>query len=48
MTHVVAGEVVNVGLGQHGIVLKFRLPERRSISSDDDELGLSRSQGFQC
>jgi hypothetical protein len=33
--------VVNVGLGQHGVVLELTLAKRRGIASDDDELGLA-------
>lgn len=40
-THVVTLEVVDVGLGQHGVVLKLTLSERRGVASNDDELGLS-------
>ena len=46
-THVVTGEVVNVALSKHGIVLKLRLAERRGVSGDNDELGLSRSEGLE-
>lgn len=40
-TYIVTGEVVDVGLGKHGVVLEFTLPERRGVASNDDELGLS-------
>lgn len=43
-TYVVTGEVVNLSLGQHGVVLELRLAERRGVSGNDDELGLSRSE----
>jgi len=43
-TYVVAGEVVNLGLGKHGVVLELRLAERGSVSSNDDELGLARAE----
>jgi hypothetical protein len=46
-THVVASEVVDVGLGEHGVVLEFTLAERGSVASDDDEFGLARSQGLE-
>jgi hypothetical protein len=36
--------VVNLGLGQHRVVLEFTLAERRSVSGDDDELGLARAE----
>lgn len=42
--NVVTGEVVNLSLGQHGVVLELRLAERRGVSGNDDELGLSRSE----
>lgn len=35
---------MDVGLGQHAVVLELRLAKRRGISGDDDELGLSGSQ----
>jgi hypothetical protein len=35
-THVVAGEVVNGSLGQHGVVLQLRLAERGGVAGDDD------------
>ena len=43
-THVVAGEVVNGSLGQHGVVLQLRLAERGGVAGDDDKLGLARAQ----
>lgn len=43
-THVVAGEVVNRSLGQHGVVLQLRLAERRGVAGNDDQLGLARAQ----
>lgn len=46
-THVVTLEVVDVGLGQHGVVLEFTLSERRGVASNDDELGLSGSEGLE-
>lgn len=46
-TYVVTSKVVDVGLGQHGVVLKLRLAERRSVSGDDNELGLSGSKGLE-
>ena len=39
--YVVAGEVVDVGLGKHGVVLELRLAERRGVASNDDQLGLA-------
>jgi hypothetical protein len=46
-TYVVAGEVVDVGLGKHGVVLELTLAERRGVASNDDELGLSGAEGFE-
>ena len=46
-TYVVTGEVVDIGLGQHGVVLELTLAKRRGVSGDDDELGLSGSKSFE-
>ena len=46
-TYVVTSEVVDVGLRQHGVVLEFGLAQRRGVSGDDDELGLSGSKGLE-
>ena len=46
-TYVVAGEVVDGGLGQHAVVLELGLAERRSVASNDDELGLARAEGLE-
>lgn len=46
-THVVASEVVDIGLGQHGVVLQLRLPQRRCIASDNNELSLAGSEGLE-
>ena len=35
-TYVVTAEMVDGGLGQHGIVLELRLPQRGGVASDDD------------
>lgn len=43
-TYVGTGEVVNWGLGQHGVVLQLGLAQGRSVARDDDELGLAGSQ----
>ena len=43
---VVAGEVVDVGLGQHGDVLKLALAERGSVAGDDDKLRLTGTEGL--
>jgi hypothetical protein len=45
--YVVSGEVVDVGLGEHGVVLELRLAERWGVASDDDELGLSGAEGLE-
>jgi len=34
--------VVNTSLGQHGVVLDLRLAERRTVTSNDDQLGYNR------
>ncbi len=47
MTHVVSGKVVDIGLGEHGVVLKLALAERRSVAGNDDQLGLSRTEGLE-
>jgi hypothetical protein len=47
VTYVVAREVVDGGLGQHAVVLKLRLAERRSVASNDDELGLAGSEALE-
>lgn len=46
-TYVVTSEVVDGGLGQHAVVLELRLSERRSVSSNDDELGLAGSEALE-
>jgi hypothetical protein len=46
-TYVVAREVVNRGLGQHGVVLELRLPQGRGVAGDDDELGLAGAEALQ-
>ena len=38
---VVAGVVVDAGLGQHGVVLYLRLAERGRVVGDDHQLRLS-------
>jgi len=42
----VAREVVDGGLGKHGVVLELRLAKRRSVARDDDELSLSGADGL--
>jgi hypothetical protein len=39
--------VVDTSLGQHGVVFQFRLSQRRAVSRDDDELGLSIADGLE-
>ena len=46
-TYVVTSEVVDVGLGEHGVVLELRLAERWSVTSNDDELGLSGAESLE-
>lgn len=46
-TYVVSGEVVDVALCEHGVVLEFTLAERRCVAGDDDELGLARAEGLE-
>lgn len=47
MTYVGSREVVDGGLGQHGVVLEKRLAQRRSVLGDDDELGLAASEALE-
>jgi hypothetical protein len=46
-TYVVAGEVVDGGLAEHGVVLELRLAERRGVAGNDDELGLAGAEGLE-
>jgi hypothetical protein len=46
-TYVVAGEVVDSGLAEHGVVLELRLAERRGVAGNDDELGLAGAEGLE-
>ena len=39
--------MVDGGLAEHGVVLELRLPQRRSVASDDDELGLAGAQALE-
>lgn len=34
-------------LGQHAVVLELRLAQRRSVASNDDELGLARAEALE-
>lgn len=40
-THVVAREVVDVGLAQHAVVLELRLAEGAGVGGDQNQLGLA-------
>lgn len=46
-TYVGAGKVVNRGLGQHGVVLEERLPQRGSVLGNDDQLGLAAAEALE-
>ena len=46
-TYVVASEVVDVSLGEHRIIFKLRLAERRGVAGDDDELSFSGTEGLE-
>lgn len=46
-TYVVAREVVDGCLGQHGVVLELRLAERGGVAGNDDKLGLARAEGLE-
>ena len=39
--------MVDVGLGEHGVVLELRLAERWGVTSNDDELGLSGAESLE-
>lgn len=43
-TYVVAVEVVDGALGQHGVVLELGLAERRGVAGDEDQLGLAHAE----
>ena len=34
------------GLGQHGVVLKLGLAQRRAVTSDEDQLGLAGAESL--
>jgi hypothetical protein len=40
-TYVIAGEVMDGGLGQHAVVLELGLPQGGAVAGNDDELGLA-------
>lgn len=46
-TYVVAGEVVDRSLSKHGVILELTLPERGGVGGDDNELGLSVTEGLE-
>lgn len=46
-TNVVSGEVVDIGLSKHRVVLKLRLPQWRGVASNDDELGLAGAEDLE-
>lgn len=46
-TYVVTREVVDRGLGQHGVVLELRLAERGSVAGNDDKLGLAGAKALE-
>ena len=46
-TYVVAVEMVDGGLAEHGVVLELTLAERRGVASNDDELGLAGAEGLE-
>ena len=39
--------MVDVGLGQHRVVLELGLAKGRRVAGDDDELGLARAEGLE-
>ncbi len=39
--------MVDVSLGEHRIIFKLRLAERRGVAGDDDELSLSGAEGLE-
>lgn len=45
-TYVVTVEVVNGGLGEHGVVLKLGLAQGRAVAGDEDKLGLAGAEGL--
>lgn len=44
---VVSGVVVNGGLGKHSVVFNFGLAETRAVGRDDDQLGLTGTEGLE-
>lgn len=47
ITYVVAAEVVDGSLGQHAVVFELTLAERRSVASNDDQLGLAGTEALE-
>lgn len=45
-TYVVAVEVVDGSLGEHGVVLNLGLAERRAVTGDENKLGLSGAESL--
>lgn len=39
-------EVVDLGLGQHGVVFQLRLSQDWGVTGNDNQLGLTSSQGL--
>lgn len=39
--------MVDVGLGEHGVVLELGLAERWGVASNDDQLGLSGAESLE-
>lgn len=37
---------MNGGLGEHGVVLKLGLAQRRAVAGDEDQLGLARAESL--
>ena len=44
---VVSVELVNMRLGEHGVVLEFSSSDGGAVVSDEDQLGLALSEGLQ-
>jgi hypothetical protein len=43
-TYVVAVEVVDGALGEHGVVLELGLAEGRGVAGDENQLGLAHAE----
>jgi hypothetical protein len=46
LTYVVAIEVMDGSLRQHGVVLKLGLAQGRAVGGDEDELGLAGAKSL--